>query len=706
MMNTVCRALVVLILALPSCSDENTSATSTQEVQDAFNVIQEEPKADIAEDTPSEDVLQCSDVDKSSTKWWSCHPQCCQAQQWFCQPEFGNPAYFKKEVIVEICGDDLEPCLYGVDNQCPPPELLHEGECLEAYECPPGSQSLDYGWQWCEMDDGTIGKQQVICDKGQLYTSPCQPCEDEVCDGKDNDCDGVVDEDVPPEACSTDCGTGTGVCVNGTIECFGPSPQEEICDGLDNDCDGMVDEDQLNLCDQCGPLPVEECNAFDDDCDGEIDEDLVNMCSTACGTGVEVCYNGSWAGCTAQQPSDEICDGLDNDCNGLIDDGISCLCTIQDVGKLLPCSESPLLCGQGYKTCECTDDTCAEIVTTECYASCYWFTDPPGADPACDPYVGFPLSEEVCNAFDDNCNLLIDEDLVELCYTGPADTLDVGMCLAGSMVCEFGTWGSYDENNNFIPNLCAGEVLPKEEECNGIDDDCDGIADGNTEIPETDILFIVDGSGSMMDELSAVLVALNQFANSFSLENKLHWGLVVGPVQLDGEYDERLLMVSDIAKFADFLADFAALGNTINMNGSHEMLLDAYALSLQNITSANIGLSNRIWDVDVTESIPKKDNFKLSWRPGADRVVIVFSDEKEQSFLVPEVTLEECIETCKGTPQLRTYTFSKPSLIWKWDELSTQCGGKNYKLSNDATEMYGYLMEILDEICSLGGEEP
>ena len=153
MMNTVCRALVVLILALPSCSDENTSATSTQEVQDAFNVIQEEPKADIVEDTPSEDVLQCSDVDKSSTKWCSCHPQCCQAQQWFCQPEFGNPAYFKKEVIVEICGDDLEPCLYGVDNQCPPPELLHEGECLEAYECPPGSQSLDYGWMMAQLEN-------------------------------------------------------------------------------------------------------------------------------------------------------------------------------------------------------------------------------------------------------------------------------------------------------------------------------------------------------------------------------------------------------------------------------------------------------------------------------------------------------------------------------------------------------------------------
>ena len=137
------------------------------------------------------------------------------------------------------------------------------------------------------------------------------------------------------------------------------------------------------------------------------------------------------------------------------------------------------------------------------------------------------------------------------------------------------------------------------------------------------------------------------------------------------------------------------------MNGGYEMLLDAFALSVQNISSVDLDLPSRHWEDDLAESSPPKDQFKMSWRPGADRVIIIFSDEKEQSYLIPEVTLEECISSCKATPQLKTYTFSKGFSFYGWDDLSTQCGGKNYTLSNDATEMYNYLMEILDEICSL-----
>ena len=56
------------------------------------------------------------------------------------------------------------------------------------------------------------------------------------------------------------------------------------------------------------------------------------------------------------------------------------------------------------------------------------------------------------------------------------------------------------------------------------------------------------------------------------------------------------------------------------------------------------------------------------------------------------------MDTCQATPQSKVYTFST-SEMWDWDEISKTCGGKYYELSNNATEIYNNLIQLLDEIC-------
>ncbi|MCB9585250.1 MAG: VCBS repeat-containing protein [Polyangiaceae bacterium] len=96
------------------------------------------------------------------------------------------------------------------------------------------------------------------------------------------------------------------------------TPHTEVCNGKDDDCDGQVDENAT----------AEVCNGKDDDCDGKIDEDLVRTCGSdvgECKQGHETCNAGKWGACEgAIGPQTEACDELDNDCDGETDDEQVC----------------------------------------------------------------------------------------------------------------------------------------------------------------------------------------------------------------------------------------------------------------------------------------------------------------------------------------------------------------------------------------------
>ncbi len=104
----------------------------------------------------------------------------------------------------------------------------------------------------------------------------------EVCDGIDNDGDDAIDEDWPELGGACGEGGSVGECVEGTYACaaggrgvvcagaVGPTP--EVCDGKDNDCDGTPDNG-----------PAEVCDGEDNDCDGLVDEGAMSLVSQAFG---------------------------------------------------------------------------------------------------------------------------------------------------------------------------------------------------------------------------------------------------------------------------------------------------------------------------------------------------------------------------------------------------------------------------------------
>ena len=388
--------------------------------------------------------------------------------------------------------EKLEASCDGLDNDCDDSTDEAGVKDTSGTACP----SLGV----CEAAAG-----QAACTGGKwacpAIVAPGYETKEKSCDGQDNDCDGQTDEgtNVTAEACPDASkallgvckGATLAVCAKGKAACDfesvpGYEPAEASCDGKDNDCDGETDEGltaaPLGTCKSVGECSFgvtascenglwvckygnaayqagteTACDAKDNDCDGLTDEALLGDAAACAAKGGVCALGGAKATCQAGQtvcdfsgvlsyePLEASCDGLDNDCDGVTD------------GAGLPFNLF-----SSSNTCK-KKGVCAE--TTKTFAKCV------DGEWACDyaAVAEFQAEpESKCDGLDNDCDGLVDEDIV---VTAGSGCKSVGVC-EGKVAAHCIGKDKYACEYADLVGFENPEVS-----CDGKDNNCDGATD-------------------------------------------------------------------------------------------------------------------------------------------------------------------------------------------------------------------------------------
>jgi len=364
-----------------------------------------------------------------------------------CEPG-ETPESCAMDCDLQVCGNGLCEPTDGGPDECPEDCSATCGDCA----CE-GAED----WQSCPVDCGYCG--DLVCSNCPALGESARTCvldccveSGERCNGIDDDCDGVTDEETcdDRDPCTADsCDSETSDCSHdplSEVECDDGNPCTvgDLCD--DGECGGSARD-----CSDGLPCTADSCRIGD----GECQHTPVRSCAID-GACVEPGATNPGNACMACRPELAVWtwSAMDNDVP--CEDGDAC--TLEDTCQWGTCAAgAPRDCGDGL---DCTADVCdpgtgdcsslpvnACVIDDDCVPA--YTLDPDNTCRACRP--GLSVSEYV--ALDDGLPCT-DDDACTL-----EDTCRDGACgSAGVVDCDDG-FDCTDDTCDPLTGVCSNTSL-------------------------------------------------------------------------------------------------------------------------------------------------------------------------------------------------------------------------------------------------------